>query len=114
MSQNRNKLIQLLVSDLVNLVVHRVMEKSVKEEMFRKHYDKESMISFEVAKRYREKINPVQKEWPEKDIKEIKEEVLKRALNELELRISKGYRGIDLGLAGDVLDKILRELNIKK
>lgn len=32
MSQNRNKLIQLLVGNLVNVVVHRVLEESVKEE----------------------------------------------------------------------------------
>ncbi len=112
MNQNRNKLIQLLIGNLVNVVVHKVLEEAVKEEILRDHYDKESLVSFEVAKKYREKINPIQRELPDKDINKIKEEVLKKVNNELKLRISKGYQGIDLNLTKKVLEKILKELKI--
>lgn len=89
MNQNRNKLIQLLIGNLVNVVVHKILEEAVKEEILRDHYDKESLVSFEVAKKYRKKINPIQRELHDKDINKIKEEVLKRVNNELKLRISK-------------------------
>ncbi len=113
MSQNRNKILQLLIGNLVNLLVHRALEQSAMEEILRNHYHKESSTSFEVAKKYREKINPLQKELPDKDINKIKEEVLRRAKNELKLRISKGYEGIDLNLTELILEKILKELSIK-
>ena len=58
----------LLIGNLTNVVVHRVLEKSVEEEILRKHYDKESLASLEVAKRYREQINPIQRALPEIDI----------------------------------------------
>mgnify|MGYP001329330556 CR=1 FL=1 len=114
MSQNRNKLIQLLTGNLVNLVVHQVLEESAQEEMLRKHYDKESSVSFEVAKKYREKINPAQREFPERDLSKIREEVLKRSSNEPNLRISKGYEGIDLNLINPILERVLKELVIEE
>ena len=113
MGQNRNKLLQLLIGNLVNLVVHRVLEQSTMEEILRDHYHKESSTSFEVAQKYREKINPLQRELPDKDTNKIKEEVLRRANNELKLRISKGYQGIDLNLTELILENILKELLIK-
>jgi len=113
MSQNRNKLLQLLTANLVNLVVHRVLEESAKEEMLRNHYDKESSVSFEVAKKYREKINPLNRELPEHDLSKIKEEVFRKTNNELKLRISKGYEGIDLNLMEVILEKVLKELEME-
>ncbi len=112
MSQNRSKLIQLLIGNIVNAIVHKVLEESVKEDILRKHYDKESLNSFQIAIKYREKINPIQRELPNKDINNIKEEVLKRVNKELKLRISKGYQGIDLNLAKKILEKSLKELKI--
>ncbi|MBU0460455.1 MAG: hypothetical protein KJ597_00585 [Nanoarchaeota archaeon] len=114
MGQNRNKLLQLMISNLVNVVVHKILEETVREEILRDHYNKESLVSLEVAKRYREKINPVQRELPDKDIDKIKEEVLRRANQELQLRISKGYQGIDLSLVEKILEKVLWELRIEE
>lgn len=112
MNQNRNKLLQLLVGNLVNVIVHKVLEETAKEEILRHHYDKESLVSFEIAKRYREKINPLQRALPEEDISSIKNETIRRARKELELRISKGYQGINLDLIELILEKILGELKI--
>mgnify|MGYP001388829411 CR=1 FL=1 len=114
MGQNRSKLLQLMIGNLVNVVVHRLLEETVKEEILRNHYNKESLRSLEIAKKYREKINPVQRELPEKDLEKIKEEVLKRAKKELMLRISKGYQGIDLNLIESVLARLLQELSISE
>lgn len=113
MSHNRNQLITLLIGNLTNAVVHQVLEKSVKEEIIRKYYDKESLHSVEIAKRYREQINPLQRALLDIDAEEIKAEVQKRARNELLLRISKGYRGIELNDVEPVLEKLLQKLNIK-
>lgn len=113
MSQNRNKLLDLLIGNLSNVVVHKVLEESAKEEILRNHYDKESLISFNIAKRYREKINPVQRELPDKDIEYIKKEVLKKAYQELNRRISKGYEGLDLSLVEGILEDLLQDLKVK-
>ncbi len=114
MRQNRNKLMQLLVGNLVNIVVHKVLEATITENILRERYQREGLVSFEVAKRYREKINPADRELPEKDFEQIKEVVSKRARQELLLRISKGYAEIDLSLIDKVLDEILKELVIKE
>ncbi len=113
MSHNRNKLITLLIGNLTNAVVHQVLEKSVKEDILRNYYDKESLHSLEIAQRYREQINPIQRALPDIDVETIKEEIMKRARNELLLRISKGYRGIELEALESILEKSLEELKIK-
>lgn len=113
MTQNRNKLIQLFVSNLANVIVHKILEESTTESL-RNHYNEESQISFEVARRYREKINPVNNKMPEADIGEIKKEVLRKVNNELKLRITKGYTGIDLSQVEIILDKMLKELKVKE
>ncbi len=112
MPQNRNKLVQLLIGNLVNVVVHKVLEEAVTEELMRDYYDKEILVSLGVAKRYREQINPIQRALPSEDIEEIKAEVLKRAKKELMFRISKGYNVVDLELIKPVLDRLLKELKI--
>lgn len=108
MSQNRDKLIQLLIGNLTNVVVHKVLERAVKEETLRLHYDKESLVSFDIAKKYREKINPADRELLTADIEKIKTEIIKRVRKELELRIAKGYEGIDLNLIEIVLLEVLK------
>ncbi|MBI4980579.1 hypothetical protein HZC30_03425 [Candidatus Woesearchaeota archaeon] len=112
MPQNRNKLIQLLIGNLVNVVVHKVLEEAVTEDIMRNHYDKESLVSLEISKKYREQINPLQRTLPNEDVENIKTEVLKRAKKELMYHISKGYTGIKLELIEEVLDKLLDELKI--
>lgn len=114
MVHNRNKLLILLIGNLANAVVHKVLEEATKEEILRKRYDKESLVSYEVAKRYREQINPLQRCLSEKDAEEIKEEVMRRARQELQTRISKGYRDIDIALVEPVLQKLMKELKIEE
>lgn len=112
MSQNRNKLISLFIGNISNAVVHKILEKAIEEEDIRKNYDKELLISLDVAKRYRAKINPKNSCLPEKDIKYIKEMVIKKANAELNLRISKGYENIDLGLVEGIADELLSETKV--
>lgn len=114
MSQNRNKLTRLLIGNLVNVIIHKVLEESAEEDILRTHYDKESLTSLQIAKKYREKINPPKGELPDKDISKIREEVLKRANKELELRISKGYQRINLNQTKTILEKTLKKLKIIK
>ena len=103
----------LLIGNLTNVVVHRVLEKSVKEEILRNHYDKESLVSLEVAKRYRDQINPIERALPDIDVKEIEEGIMKRARSELQLRISRGYQRIQLDTIKAILKQVLQELKIK-
>ena len=106
MPQNRNKLIDLLIGNISNAAVHKILEEAVDEEVLRNHYDKELLNSLETAKRYREKINPVKGAIPEKDIKDIKNKVIKKVTNELQTRISKGYENINLDLIEATVTKI--------
>ena len=71
---NRNKLIELFVSNLTNAVVHDILEKAITIEEIANRYRKEIINSFEIAKRYREKINPVNSNLPDKDKEYIKNE----------------------------------------
>ena len=109
---NRNKLIVLFIGNISNTVVHKILEKAIDDDNIRKHYDKELMVSFDIAKMYREKINPIGIPLPEKDAKEIKQNVAKMVNSELKLRISKGYKNIDLSLIEPTIDEFLRKLKV--
>ncbi len=110
MAQNRNKLIELLISNLSNSIVHSILEKSIDKEELSEKYRKELVNSFEIAKRYREKINP--KEQPLlKDSSYIKDKLKQRVKSELLLRISKGYQ-IDLSLIDLEIENALKRLNV--
>ena len=112
MVQNRNKLIELFIGNASNSIVHRILEKAIakerKEEISDK-YRKELITSFELARGYREKINPVNLPLPTKDILYIKNRIIKKATSELMIRISKGYRNIDIGLVEKEVDDVLRD-----
>lgn len=112
MNQNRNKLIDLFVGNISNSVVHRILEKAIEEENIRRHYDKEFIISLEIAKKYRTKINPINKPLPRKDIVKIKEKIKKKVDAELKLRISKGYTNINLELVEPIINELLSETNV--
>ena len=68
MSQNRNKLLDLFISNLSNAVLHRILEKAIGLPEIINKYDKEIKNSWEIAKIYREKINPKTPPFPEKDL----------------------------------------------
>lgn len=112
MVQNRSKLIRKFIGNLSNSVIHEILEKAIDDESIRKRYDKESMTSFKIAVKYREKINPKEEVLPEKDVKYIKKEIIKKVNAELKLRIKKGYLNIDLGLINKTVDKFLKNTKV--
>ena len=68
--------------------------------------------SIEIAKKYREKVNPVEVHLFDKDREKIRKRVKNIVENELKLRISKGYKGIKLELIDAIIDKKLGEFKI--
>ena len=113
MVQNRNKLIDLFIGNIANVVVHEILERAVSKELLADKYRKELVASFEVAKHYREKINPTNRPLPEKDVLYIKEKIVHRVKAELMTRISKGYKNIDLNLIEDLVYRVLKNTNIE-
>lgn len=113
MVQNRNKLIELFISNISNAIIHGILEQAVIKELIADKYRKELTTSFEVAKRYREKINPVNKPLPGKDITYIKTKIINKVRAELITRISKGYKNIDLDLIEDLVNKTLKDTEIE-
>jgi len=112
MAQNRNKLIDLLIGNLSNAIVHKILEEAIEDEAIRKHYDGELLNSLEIAKRYREKINPANEPFQEKDIIEIKSKIISKVNNELKLRISKGYENINLNAVEKTTNEMLKNNKI--
>ena len=113
MVQNRNKLIELFIGNIANAIVHEILERAVSKELVADKYRKELTSSFEIAKRYREKINPVNRSLPDKDVAYIKEKIIARVKAELMTRISKGYNNIDLELVEPLTDKALSDAKMK-
>ena len=112
MTQNRNKLIELFIGNIVNAVLHTILEKAINKEDLIDKYRKELKASFETAKKYREKINPVNAPLPEKDYSYIKEKIIKKIKTELKIRIKKGYKNLDLEAVEEEVNNILEEMNI--
>lgn len=109
MSQNRNKLMDLFIGNLSNCVVHEILERAIDEENLREHYNKEFLTSFDIAKRYREKINPKNNKLPLKDLDIIKKKVVQKVNSELRLRIARGYENIDLDDIESVVERLLNK-----
>lgn len=112
MTQNRKKLIQLLIGNLANAVVHEILEKSIDNEELISRYREELFNSFQIAKKYREKINPLDSFFNEAVVDDIKKKIHARVKSELLFRISKGYTGIRLESIDRIIDKMLKDLNI--
>ncbi len=89
-----------------------ILEKAIDEDNLRKHYNKEFSISLEIAKSYREKINPKNIVFHGKEIKDIKDRIIKKVRAELNLRISKGYENIDIELIGPTVNKVLKKTRV--
>ena len=70
--------------------------------------------SYNIAKRYRDKINPINKSLPIKDISYIKFKLKNKVTAELVLRINKGYQNINLDLIDSKIEKIMKELNVEE
>lgn len=112
MNQNRNKLIELFVGNITNAIVHQVLEKAIKNTEIANKYVKEFKTSWEIAQKYREKINPADTPLPDRDLSEIKNKIIKKANAKLQERINQGYENIGLKLVEEYVMKALRELNI--
>jgi hypothetical protein len=70
--KNRNQLIEVFVSNLSNAIIHEILEQAIDKPEITEKYFKEVKNSWEIAKRYREKINPINKIFPEVDAEDIK------------------------------------------
>lgn len=110
---NKNKLIEIFVSNLANAVIHQILEKTIDKIEIADVYNKEVKNSWEIAKKYREKINPINRNLPNKDAEEIKRKITNKVKSELRLRIEKGYENIDISLVEELVEKALSEMNIK-
>lgn len=110
---NKNKLIEVFASNLANAVIHQILEKAIGITEIAKSYNKEVKNSWEIARGYREKINPINGNLPDKDSEEIKRKIANKVKSELKLRIDKGYENIDLSLVEEFVEKALKEMGIK-
>ncbi|MBS3091678.1 hypothetical protein J4217_04515 [Candidatus Pacearchaeota archaeon] len=91
---------------------HKILEKAIDKPEIATVYGKKVKNSLEIAKKYREKINPIDKVLPIHDIKDIREKVINRVKSELNLRITKRYININLSLVEKLVDISLKELKI--
>lgn len=112
MGQNKNQIISILIGNLSNAIVHKILEKSIDKNELIGKYRNEAINSYNIAKRYREKINPVDNILSINDSEYIKEKLRTKVRNELNLRISKGYTNINLTLIDSEIENFFIELRI--
>ena len=112
MDQNRNKLIELFIGNMSNAILHKILEKAITDTDIVDRYNKEIKNSFEIAKQYRDKINPLNISFPEKDINYIKNKIIRKVKAELQIRISKGYKNINLDIVEQIMNELLKETKI--
>ncbi|MBS3118500.1 hypothetical protein J4417_02345 [Candidatus Woesearchaeota archaeon] len=113
MPQNKNKLIELMVGNLANAVLHKILERAIDNIDISSKYLKEIDNSWEVAKRYREKINPLDRPLPEKERGEIKEKIIRKVKAELQIRMAHGYGNLDLEGVERITEEILKKIRIE-
>ena len=109
---NRNRLIEVFISNLANAIIHQILEKAIDKQEIAGVYSKEVKNSWGIAKKYREKINPINRNLPEKDMVEIKKKVINKVRTELRLRIDKGYENINLSLVDEFVENALKKMEI--
>ena len=112
MVQNRNKLIDLFIGNISNSITHKILEKAIDNKEIASKYERELNISWKIAKKYREKINPLNRALQSKDVVYIKAQIVNKVRAELLMRISKGYRGINLDFVKELVDKALRDMGV--
>jgi hypothetical protein len=113
MGQNKNQLIDLFIGNLANAIIHSILEKSIDRIELTGKYRNEAVNSYEVARRYRERINPVNKPLSLNDLFYIKEKLKNKVTTELNLRISKGYQNINLDIVDSEIYNKLKELDVE-
>ncbi len=108
----RNSDIAKLISNLANSVIHQILEKAIDRVEIKEYYRNEIINSWKIANKYRQKINPTERNLLEVDVMEIKKKVVNRVKAELKTRIDKGYKNIDLERVEEFVDKALREMKV--
>ena len=109
---NRNKLIDIFISNLANAVIHQILEKAIDKKEVSQHYEKEMINSWKIANDYRKKINPAERRLLDIDVEEIKRKLINKVKSELKLRIDKGYENINLSLVEGFVEDALRKLKV--
>tara|TARA_Y100000310_G_C20088163_1_gene536990 strand:- start:66 stop:407 length:342 start_codon:yes stop_codon:yes gene_type:complete len=112
MPQNKNKLITLFIGNISNAITHKILENSINIKELSSKYQKEQLNSYNLAKKYRAKINPTNAPLLFKDSNLIKTKTINKVTSELNLRISKGYQGIDLRQIEPLTEKYLKETKV--
>ena len=84
MSQNRPDLIKKFIGVAGNIITHKILVKAELEEDLRNYYAKEIERDIDIALKYRDKINPVNRLLPQKDSGEIKDNILLKVKADLE------------------------------
>ena len=114
MPQNRKKLIELFIGNLSNAIIHEILIEAIKDKSkeIASYYQKEIENAVKISKKYREKINPKNKPILNKDLSRLKTKILNKVKTELKIRISKGYKNIDLTLADELMNKMLKDIGI--
>ncbi len=110
MTQNRNKILDLMTGSLSNAIVHSILELSCDETALKAKYKKEAFNSFQIALEFRNRINPLFRPLPQRPLIEIK--VTRRVEAELNNRIRKGYIGVDVTIIKAQVEKYFQELRI--
>jgi len=113
MPQNRKKLIELIIGTLSNAIVHEVLRVASRNKEIAVYYEKEIENAINISEKYRERINPLNKPFLNRDIVYIREKIISRARAELMTRISKGYKNIDLNLIEKFVVKALKNMAIE-
>ncbi|PIN77030.1 hypothetical protein COV15_03340 [Candidatus Woesearchaeota archaeon CG10_big_fil_rev_8_21_14_0_10_34_12] len=109
---NRNKLIELFISNIANAIVHKILEKAIDVPEIIGKYRTEVINSWKIALGYRNKINPIDFPLPEHDTEEIKNRVINNVKAELKLRIGRGYKNISIDSVGEIVEQTLKEMNV--
>ena len=112
MPQNRKNLIDLFIGNMSTAVFHEILVFSAKSEEITKHYEKEIDEAINNSKRYREKINPADFSLPSADIGYIKAKIELKVKAELNSRIRKGYKNIDLTLVEPLIKENLEKMKV--
>ncbi|MDO8516672.1 MAG: hypothetical protein Q7S33_00960 [Nanoarchaeota archaeon] len=110
--QNKNHFVKLFVGNICNSIVHAILEKAINLEEIKIRYNKELQTSFEKAEVYRQKINPINTSLPLKDMQFIKETIIHHVKAELNSRILRGYKNINLSLIEPTTDDFLKKMKI--
>lgn len=107
--QNRNKLVDLFIGNITNYIVHKILEMAIDNLEIINKYKKESGVSFDIAKIYRDKINPSTK-LP--DSIDVKKRIIQRVKIKLNERIKEGYKRINLDLVETITSETLEKLRV--